>query len=191
MIVGTNGGLIMGETVYLSDSRVLVTDSVVKIDRETHALSAINTISIDRIPQTRGGASISFIALGVLLTLFGLLATAGGAGAGLIFAVIGVALLLFGLGWTKGGEHVLTFATSSGNVSALIEQTPDYLEKLKAAIESAISHKGRDEIVAVNIPPTAADTKACPRCAEEVKAAAVVCKHCGYEFDPARAKELQ
>jgi hypothetical protein len=28
----------------------------------------------------------------------------------------------------------------------------------------------------------AIETKQCPACAEEVKAAAVICKHCGYDF---------
>lgn len=31
-----------------------------------------------------------------------------------------------------------------------------------------------------------ADEKTCPRCAETVKAAALVCKHCGHEFAPAQ-----
>lgn len=32
-----------------------------------------------------------------------------------------------------------------------------------------------------------ADTKTCPRCAEMVKAAAKVCRFCGYEFEPSAA----
>ncbi len=32
--------------------------------------------------------------------------------------------------------------------------------------------------------PYAADTKVCPRCAETVKRAALVCRFCGYEFGP-------
>jgi hypothetical protein len=35
----------------------------------------------------------------------------------------------------------------------------------------------------LNSPPRAsAEEKTCPRCAEQVKAAAVVCRFCGYEF---------
>lgn len=33
------------------------------------------------------------------------------------------------------------------------------------------------------------DEKACPRCAETIKAAAVVCKHCGYELNGANAAQ--
>ena len=36
-------------------------------------------------------------------------------------------------------------------------------------------------------PEAAADTKACPECAETVKAAAKVCRFCGYRFDGATA----
>lgn len=33
-------------------------------------------------------------------------------------------------------------------------------------------------------PAALPDTKACPMCAEEVKIAALKCKHCGHQFDP-------
>jgi hypothetical protein len=34
---------------------------------------------------------------------------------------------------------------------------------------------------------TLSQTKTCPRCAERVRAAAVVCRYCGHEFGPAPA----
>lgn len=36
-----------------------------------------------------------------------------------------------------------------------------------------------------------ADEKKCPRCAEVVKLDALVCRHCGYQFDPAEVKAAQ
>ena len=36
----------------------------------------------------------------------------------------------------------------------------------------------------MDLPTSDAGTKVCPQCAEEVKAAARICRFCGYEFDP-------
>jgi hypothetical protein len=38
---------------------------------------------------------------------------------------------------------------------------------------------------------TATPTKTCPRCAEEVKPAAVVCRFCGYNFEQSAAQQLR
>lgn len=38
---------------------------------------------------------------------------------------------------------------------------------------------------AAAVTPTTADSKACPKCAESVKAAAQVCRYCGYNFEAA------
>ncbi len=56
------------------------------------------------------------------------------------------------------------------------------LEPLKNTVEDPGYGSG-----AVLPPPPAAasDDKTCPMCAEQVKAAALICKHCRHEFAPA------
>jgi hypothetical protein len=42
----------------------------------------------------------------------------------------------------------------------------------------------------VTVAPELPDTKICPACAEEIKIAALKCKHCGEVFDPVATAEL-
>lgn len=40
------------------------------------------------------------------------------------------------------------------------------------------------------IPSIEKDNKICPKCAESIKIAALVCRYCGYEYDPEEAKSI-
>jgi ribosomal protein L32 len=107
------------------------------------------------------------IAGGIILAIFllclgGLIARIG------FFWIVAAATVLCGGAAAYLGQDNAIMYFAGAFVSACIAYSLD--EKKKAM---AVAHTAA----------VAAQFKACPRCAETVKAQATVCKHCGHEFE--------
>lgn len=89
-------------------------------------------------------------------------------------------------------EDVVGVSTKPGFVTGSLEiRAPEgtiHLDKMGneaiGPMGSYIESMMRQRRLGHVAPSTSPDTKTCPRCAEDVKAAALVCRYCGFEFGP-------
>ena len=58
-----------------------------------------------------------------------------------------------------------------------------YMVLVKPAGTLTVTYELRAPPTSSRIPAPAADEKTCPRCAEQVKAAARICRYCGHNFE--------
>ena len=119
----------MDEKVFFEYDGVKVTNARFVVDGQTYAMSNITSVSPHEKKPSRVGPII-FIAAGVLLAL-------QAPPLGLIFGLPGVIWWFF----QKSGFHIL-LRTAGGETSALKSNQRDYVEKVVAALNNAIVHRG-------------------------------------------------
>jgi hypothetical protein len=98
---------------------------------------------------------------------------------GILFALIGLLALLYKVTETLTITIVPVDGGSRVSISGLA--TPEMATRIRASLNTMPALEG--EPAAVSESGSAAATKVCPKCAEEVKAAATVCRFCGFEFE--------
>ena len=100
-----------------------------------------------------------------------------------LLTVIGFALLL--VKNTESLTVTLSDVPEGTRVSTSGVATPEIIARLNGVLSGArVAPVGEAAEVAREAAGTVeADTKICPRCAETVKAQAVACRFCGYEFE--------
>ena len=91
---------------------------------------------------------------------------------GLIWALIGVGNIIIGL------YNINKMGSSEGwSVFTLIFN-------MVLFVLPGLGVAGLGKLIKKKAVSGSGDVKKCPKCAEEVKAAAVVCRFCGYDFSP-------
>jgi uncharacterized protein UPF0547 len=99
----------------------------------------------------------------------------------------GAVAFLFYLGWilTSTLSFGFSFYATSllGLVGGILVIVAGILNGREARVAPPLTLGSQPaQQAAVSAPAAVADTKTCPRCAEEVKAAAQVCRFCGHSF---------
>jgi Uncharacterised protein family UPF0547 len=133
---------------------------------------ALNTAGPNSLVLTRKYTPTWAIVLGVI--------------AGLL-TIIGFALLL--VKSTESLTITLSEVPEGTRVTSSGVATPEIIARLNGVFSSVAVGPAREHVEVagdLNLAESSPETKTCPRCAETVKAQAVVCRFCGYEFDRSR-----
>lgn len=119
----------MDEKVFFDYDGVKVTNARFVVDGQTYAMSNITSVSPHENKPSRVGPII-FIAIGILIAV-------QEPPLGLIFGLPGV------IWWflQKSSFHIL-LRTSGGETSALNSNQREYVDKVVAALNDAIIHRG-------------------------------------------------
>jgi len=99
---------------------------------------------------------------------------------GALFALLGLLALL--VKDTETLAITITPVAGGSRISINGRCTAEMVTRLNAVITSAPALAEQDAIAER---AREGETKTCPRCAEQVKAAAQACRFCGHEFEPA------
>lgn len=92
--------------------------------------------------------------------------------------------LLGGAATAKSKGTAVAIEFRNGKKS-LVQLDPEMFAKFRFSMASLNYDSNRSE------PPKSADTKTCPFCAETIKSAAVICKHCGKDLPSASLSQTK
>jgi Uncharacterised protein family UPF0547 len=161
------GGQVFNQQVVVTEKPEALMQRFVSATAGTSGYS-INTAGPNSLVLTRKYTPTSAIVGGIILGLL---------------TLIGFALLL--LKKTESLTITLSGAPEGTRVSISGVATPEIIARLYGVL-SAVTVATTGEVVEAAgevAGATEADTKTCPRCAETIKAQALVCRFCGYEFE--------
>ena len=126
------------ETVFFQEGNATVTSARVMLNGATYAMSNITSVKATVLyPKT--SMELLGMCLGVLIAGFGLIppfsvnAIVWGVG------IAGVAFLIFR---SKSKQFVVRLATSGGEVDAIKSDKADVIDRIVAAINAAMVHRG-------------------------------------------------
>jgi multisubunit Na+/H+ antiporter MnhG subunit len=164
---------------------VVVTATLVEISGTTYAVSSIGSVKVIELPKKGGSGAVLGVIVAVLASVIAFVAfVSRQTGLALFFFAVMILLLVpFARYIGRAKAYALVLATASGDRQALLSQDQPYLWQVRQAVESAMA-AAREVRPAADLRRSIGNPieKNCPRCAESVKAAAVVCRFCGYEF---------
>lgn len=118
------------EKVFLSEEGVVVSNS-----RFTHGGQTYAMANVTSVRPARAG-----MAWGILMAIVGLFMTIGGGGGGATAA--GVALLVVGILLVVFRTAFVVLHTAGGEQRALSSRNVKFVEKVVAAVNEAIIHRG-------------------------------------------------
>jgi hypothetical protein len=122
----------MAEQTFFNDAGITVTNARFITTGQTYAMSGVTSVkNLRRDPKRLGP---------IILAVVGLLMLLGGS-----------SMLLFGLLLVAGGvawwildkpKYIVSLTTSSGEAEATWSKNRDFIEKIVAAVNEAIVHRG-------------------------------------------------
>ena len=125
------------EQVFYSDGAgVRVSSSRLIVEATTYALSGITSVSAVRLKAKRGPAIWTTI-IGLLLAVIGFTTTAA-------LGIVGIVILAIGVLWffLIKDNFVVRIHTAGGETDAVISTDESYIQKIIAALNDAIVHRG-------------------------------------------------
>jgi uncharacterized membrane protein len=135
------------------DERVLVTTDIATIDGVSYPIRAISSLAVRELPSKGGYAAPTFMIVGGVLALLGLLALIGSAlpekgGQGprggpveMAATMILIGVSMFGFGWTMTRaprRYALVLGSAGGERQALESTDAAWLAIVRIAIEEAM-----------------------------------------------------
>ncbi|MCG5240464.1 DUF6232 family protein [Azospirillum doebereinerae] len=170
----------MENPIYI-DANITIAPSYTVIAGATYPIDTIHSVRIEKISSEINVGPIAVCVVGASMALFSI----GGfrnadTAAATVVLMIGAVLLALGarkLG--RGGKYALVVSTSSGEQKILFGRRYDQLDMIRHVLGNTVI-SARENALVQRLSDD--DAKPCPRCAETIKANAMVCRFCGHDF---------
>lgn len=171
----------------LNEGGCTVDGKLVIISGTTYQIQNITSMNIVEIDKNKG-SPIGCGIVSTMLIIFGVVAILTLKYEGLFFLTVGIfGLIVVSKSQQVKKKYSLSLTTSSGEVAAMTSHDIEFIKKIRDAIHEAMSSSS-EAFLGVNIKVHESiidieeDLVNCPFCAEQIKRAAIFCKHCKREL---------